>query len=682
MSLVYASSSEQFPVESSVNGRTAHRELDKPPNESKSCQAPHHPVAVTPQSLFSFYVQALPAGLRKGRSTLVFLLASAMHAVGHTALAVAAGGCARALVGEWRAMGGGSTSLGLVRPGVDAALLAGLVGLGAVILKGAGGVYAAHAQSQVASAVAGALRLRVLDGWLGAHRLRIPRQRDHGALEGARGDVLGSPPLGTLHAPDSAQASPPDDAFATPGVRQPFARGVAALTARVREVETGLQAGLLGGIRAALQLAALLAVLVWISPRLALTALLVLFPFSIALGSTRRRWKLAHAVAARRGEALLEAADEAVRHADLWTSYGAERKARANVKSLGQAISQQAARLDASTAALSAANEVLGALALVLALGAARAGWLGNAGSGATLLAFSVAFFLAYKPLRDLTDARLALLRASAAFDELRVTMPDMPGRRELRSGTGHKGPPDSASAMAYVGERADRRLWPLASLEVLGMKLGRGDPRPFSLSVGAGQIVVVLGPTGAGKTTLLRALLGLETMAGGEVRYGDTSLCGAPPGPGSRPFAWVPQDAPLLADTLEANVTLGEPADMREALAPLGAAHLVDALSGARLGAAGRAVSGGERQWICLARAIATRQPVLLLDEPTSGLDPAAETQVLNAILRLKGDRSVVMVTHRTEALAIADAVVRLGGDGKRRGFSQSSGPTGRQTL
>jgi ABC-type transport system involved in cytochrome bd biosynthesis fused ATPase/permease subunit len=52
---------------------------------------------------------------------------------------------------------------------------------------------------------------------------------------------------------------------------------------------------------------------------------------------------------------------------------------------------------------------------------------------------------------------------------------------------------------------------------------------------------------------------------------------------------------------------------------------------------------------------------PVLLLDEPTSGLDPAAQARVLQAIARLKGRRTVILVTHREEPLAIADAVLRL---------------------
>jgi ABC-type transport system involved in cytochrome bd biosynthesis fused ATPase/permease subunit len=295
---------------------------------------------------------------------------------------------------------------------------------------------------------------------------------------------------------------------------------------------------------------------------------------------------------------------------------------------------------------MTGANEVLGALALVCALAAARAGWLGHGADGPRMLGFTVAFFLAYRPIRDLTEARLAWVRGQTAFEEIEDLTPSSPGipSEGLR--------------------RADDRVpgaWGLGSLDVKGLVLARGGASPLDLSVDPGQIVAVLGPTGAGKTTLLRTLLGLESPMAGDISYAGASLAGVGAGPSARPFAWVPQDAPLLADTLAANVALGAVADARETLTPLGAGHLVDALGSSRLGAGGRAVSGGERQWIALARAIATRQPILLLDEPTSGLDSESQTLVLDAIARLRGERTVLLVTHRPEPLAIADRVVRL---------------------
>lgn len=185
----------------------------------------------------------------------------------------------------------------------------------------------------------------------------------------------------------------------------------------------------------------------------------------------------------------------------------------------------------------------------------------------------------------------------------------------------------------------------------------------PLSASIAAGAIVAIVGPTGVGKTSLLRALLGLAPLRAGAVRWGDARIDANGVGPSERPFAWVPQDAPIVGDTLAINVGLGRADDDAQVPDPapylerLGAGHL------AKLGAErlSRALSGGERQWIAVARALASGQPALLLDEPTSALDPASEAKLLAALKALCGELTIVIVTHRPAPIAIADVVLRL---------------------
>jgi len=609
------------------------------------------------RTLFSFYVRGLqevfratansasteaPTGARCRESArpgaaALFLVASTVHSFAHAGLALAAGRCAAVLAGASFGLASASST-----PGLRSALHFGSLGLVAAVVKASGGVVAAHEQAKIAARVGGQLRLDVLDDWFASYRLRRPRHGDHGQRTAP---------------PQSAYGRPPATSSRT------SARGVSALTARISDIETGLSQGLLGGGRTIAQLAPLAAALVWISPRLALAALTVLVPFSILLSFTRGAWRRAYSKAARDGEELLEAADEAVRHADLWVSYSAESKARAVVAHLGDTLGGGAARIQASAAAMSGANEVLAAVALVCALGAAACGWLGDVGDSTRLLAFTVCFFLAYRPIRDLTEARLAWSRASLSFYDLSA-LGDPDGAREACR---------AAVEDAHV----------LRELSVESLVLARGTSAAISFVLPPGEVVAVVGGTGEGKTTLVRTLLGLEPAVSGEVRYGTTVITDARPGLTDRPFAWVPQDTALLTDTLEANIGLASTAiDAGAVLRKLGGESLeLLSTTGARLGPGGVVVSGGERQWIALARAFATSQPILILDEPTSGLDPSSQARVLDAIAGLRGERSIVLVTHRSEPLALADIIVHFDGlnihveDGpRRRGVSETA--------
>jgi ABC-type multidrug transport system fused ATPase/permease subunit len=549
-----------------------------------------------------------------------------MHAAGHALFALLASALALSLSVHLDArilarVAPGGASRFIDNPFINNAFLLSLLGLGVIAVKGAAGVYATYVQGRLAGQVGCVLRMELLDALFACHKVRQPRQLDHGS--GSYTNAGACPGL-------------------TPKPPMPTTQAVATLVERVREVEWGLERGLLGGARAAAQLLPLAAVLVFLSPAMATIAVAVFVAFGWALGALRAGYRAGTRRAARQHERLLEAADESMRHAELWVTYGAEQKARASVLRQSEAIAEGSARLQARAAALSSSNELLGSLALVAAIGATRAGLIGVAATGPTLLAFFVTFFLAYRPLREMAEARLALERSQAAYDEL----------RRAAAGSGF-GIAPVVQAPAWI---------PGGALELRGVRLARGTCGPISLRIEPGCVAVVVGPTGVGKTTLLRTLLGLDAAASGEIRYGGMRIDATPAGPNFRPFAWVAQDAPLLADTLSANVALGErAANPGQVLSRLGAGRLMAELRETRLGGAGRQVSGGERQWIALARAVASGQPVLLLDEPTTGLDPDSQHVVLAAISRLRGERTVLLVTHRPEPLALADIVIHL---------------------
>jgi len=483
-----------------------------------------------------------------------------------------------------------------------------LLAAGALAARAIGQVVATFAQTTLAAEAAAALRLDVVDAILGGKPLRAPRHGDQGGAAQPR----------------------PSEAAAT-----------AALTTLARDVEDGVGRGGVAMVRSAAQLLLLGAVAVRLSPGLAAVSLAVWALFGLALSRARRALKRSLSRAAEENEALHGAAGEVARHADLWRVYGASSRVRAHVARLGARLAGRGARVDAAASALSGANEVLGALALAGMVGLASTGVLGL--RVADVLPFMAVFFLAYKPVREWNDARLAWARGAAALARVRATA--------LGGAT--------ATAPAAVAEGASPRF-ALADLEVRGLAAAPGLTRPVSFEAPAGSIVCVVGDNGAGKTTLLRALLGLEPASAGAIVYDGKYLQNAPVGPGGRPFAWAPQDAPVVADTVAENVALGGGgADPARALEDVGARGLDPS---ERVGAAGRALSGGERLWVALARALASGLPVLLLDEPTSALDGAATERALSAIAALRGRRTVVLVTHDPAVRRIADRVVDLG--------------------
>lgn len=452
------------------------------------------------------------------------------------------------------------------------------------------------------------------------------------------------------------------------------ARSLASLVVQIRDVERGVDEGLLAGMRAAVQLVPLAIVLVVLSRGLALTALLALAPFALALASVRSRFRRGREAAARLAERLHTGVDELFRHLDLWRTFGSGAQVLDGLSRAGDAAGRATAHAEAGRAALSGANEVLAAAALLALIALVDAGRV--AVDRGALVAFATVFFMTYRPLRDLGDARARYERGADAL----AALDPPPGESQDRQAARTSG--DSRSGVE------PHRRWLAADLEVEGLRTVRSEFAPPSTSFRArhGEVVAIVGPTGVGKTTLLRTMLGLEPATEGRVLYGGRDLTQAGVGPAQRPFAWVPQDAAIVAGSLEENVTMGvsrldpETASRaaRDALAAIGADALAERRRGERLEAGGAELSGGERQWIAIARALASGQPVLLLDEPTSGLDAAAQQRVLATLAALRGHRTLVIVTHRPEPLELADQVIRLESEqlGDRRGAEAQTAP------
>lgn len=418
------------------------------------------------------------------------------------------------------------------------------------------------------------------------------------------------------------------------GANRGGAADVARIGTAVREAEQAFAGGALTGARAALGLVPLVLVLLFVAPRASMLAVLAFGTFAIALSRLRKEVRAREEAALARAAGVEEEVDDLVRHVDLFRTYGTGARARRALSALGDALTRATAAARATRAGASGGSEVTAALALVLVVAAIERGLVPLAGG--ELVLFLSVFFMAYRPVRDLGDARAALRRGDVAMDALAPFLGDTE-------------PGDDATPREPIAGALEARAFGATGTDVA-----------VSFSVAPGEVVALVGPTGAGKTSLLRALLGLVPCRG-ELRYATRDVTCAAPGPSLRPFAWAPQDAPVLSGSLRENLLLGGERldEATHVLSLLAGPALADELATSALGAGGRTLSGGERSWLAVARAVATGMPVLLLDEPTASLDDDAERRFVAALATLRQDRAVLVVTHRQRTAAAADRVI-----------------------
>ncbi len=192
---------------------------------------------------------------------------------------------------------------------------------------------------------------------------------------------------------------------------------------------------------------------------------------------------------------------------------------------------------------------------------------------------------------------------------------------------------------------------------------------RQISLMINKGEAVGIVGESGAGKSTLIDVLLGLLAS-----QEGDITIDGAPMQATlrcwQRQIGYVPQSIYLTDDSIRRNIAFGVPEksiDDVAVLRAIQAAQLSRFITGlpdgieTRVGELGVRLSGGQRQRIGIARALYHNPAVLVLDEATSSLDMITEREVMQAVMALQGDRTLIIVAHRFSTIRYCDRLYRL---------------------
>jgi ATP-binding cassette, subfamily B, bacterial len=426
---------------------------------------------------------------------------------------------------------------------------------------------------------------------------------------------------------------------------------IARLTGDVHAIETLLLSALGELVQAGARLLFFTGALFLLSWKLALASLVVVPVFYIAARRFARLARRAARERRRRTGSLTAVAEEALANAALVQSANAQERELARFRRENEgAVSAELAgtRVAGLFAPVIDLIELAGAvLIIVLGTWALGAGELSLGG----LLAFLAFLAQLYRPVRDLSRLSQTVFEATAGAErviELLDTLPRVQDATHARPLTNVHGRLElDAVTYRYPGTQQPA--------------LDR-----VSLTVRPGRCVALVGASGAGKSTLAKLALRFADPDAGAVRIDGHDLRDVTLRSVRENVAVLLQDAPLFDGTVRENVAYARPqATDTQVRAALEAAtgledELPDGLD-TRVGQRGRALSGGQRRRVAMARAFLQDAPVLVLDEPSAGLDPAAASRLHAPLRRLMRDRATLLITHDMTLAAVADEVVEL---------------------
>ena len=293
------------------------------------------------------------------------------------------------------------------------------------------------------------------------------------------------------------------------------------------------------------------------------------------------------------------------------------------------------------------------------------------------LIASSMLIGRAMAPLGQIVGLLMQYQNASLALTSLEQTM----ARKTERGGD-----------TAFI-HRPEIR----GDIEFRDVSFAYGDAEPalkeVSFKIKAGEHVVVIGRVGSGKSTLQKLILGLYEPTEGAVLVDGVDLRQLDPADLRRNVGYVGQDSILFFGSLRENIAIGAPyADDGAIIEAADIGGLTEFVNrhpkgfDMPIGERGESLSGGQKQGVAIARAMLLDPPVLLLDEPTSAMDFSSEAQFKERLRRVAEHKTLIVVTHRTSLIDLADRIIVIDGgrvvaDGPRQSVVEAlqSGRIGR---
>src|SRR5215470_8146644 len=397
-----------------------------------------------------------------------------------------------------------------------------------------------------------------------------------------------------------------------------------------------------------LTLIALVGVMVWKAPLLAIVAFMVMPPAVITVRKLMKRVRAITMTQFGGGADILKTMQETIQGFKIIKAFNLETIVRTQVYDSIAAVERASNKLARVSNRSTPLMEALGGFAIagVFVYGGYRVLVL-NLPPG-ELFSFITAFLLAYEPAKRIArlniDLHNALTGVQVLFDVL-----DIPDRKPAQ--------PKPDIKVTRGGIEFDQVSFAYrADSPVL---------RQLSFAATPGEVTAFVGPSGGGKSTIFNLVLALYAPDGGVIRLDGQDYGAVSEESIRRRIAFVGQDVFLFHGTIRHNIGLGRPgASEAEIVAAARAAHADEFISqfpagyDTMVGEHGAQLSGGQRQRIAIARALIRNAPIILLDEPTAALDSESERFVQDAMGELIKGRTTLVIAHRLHTIAQADMI------------------------
>jgi ATP-binding cassette subfamily B protein len=430
--------------------------------------------------------------------------------------------------------------------------------------------------------------------------------------------------------------------------QNPVGRVVSRLTTDVDVLQEMFAAGAMTIVLDVLRLVGIVGFMLWIDWQLALASL-ALFPVMVlAVDFFRRMARRTYRQIRERIGRVNGFLQEAISGMSVIALSAAEERSFREFDHLNDEHRQANHLSNRLEAALFSLVEAVSTVSIAIMLfegGRLRARHAIEIGTVVAFIQYIQQFFI---PIRDFS-AKYAVLQSSMAAGERLFALLDLP--------TEHT-PVEPRVPARFQGEIVFDHVWFAYRDEEWVLK-------DVSFRVAAGEQVALVGATGSGKTTIIKLLGRLYDVTRGRVLVDGIDVRDWDVTALRRRIAVVLQDVVLFSGTVEDNVTLGR-ADISRAAVEAAAAHVnaegfVRRMGGydAHIRERGSNLSGGQRQLLAFARALAHEPGILVLDEATASIDRETEWLIQDALAKLLEGRTAVVIAHRLSTIESADRIL-----------------------